>query len=273
MGNGGEAAACSGALPHLPFRAPQPRLGMGWVKLVLGVGVAAYSYRSVTHVNSLVRQIAVPKYSLLAKHTQNKKKTKEYKDAFKISLPPHYRVLKGTGSEHEVFSRLEGPLIKVFLYGTDAISGFNPATRPGKDKSIEDRMLEMKAFRFKQGDSYLLWKVVARESDEILMRWDVGGFQGTTWFHIPSHENCIVFGSSFPVPSLEEKEHRSLPMKLYVDSARNLPSDAPVGLRIRAAIVKGLVNGLTGVHVIYSKYLLLSAYNKIVEEEETKRDR
>ena len=43
---------------------------MGWVKLVLGVGVAAYSYRSVTHVNSLVRQIAVPKYSLLAKHTQ-----------------------------------------------------------------------------------------------------------------------------------------------------------------------------------------------------------
>ena len=196
-------------------------------------------------------------------------------------------MLKGTGSEHEVFvhdlakqffkskvfSRLEGPLIKVFLYGTDAISGFNPATRPGKDKSIEDRMLEMKAFRFKQGDSYLLWKVVARESDEILMKWDVGGFQGTTWFHIPSHENCIVFGSSFPVPSLEEKEHRSLPMKLYVDSARNLPSDAPVGLRIRAAIVKGLVNGLTGVHVMYSKYLLLSTYNKIVEEEETKRNR
>ena len=43
---------------------------MGWVKLVLGVGVAAYSYRSVTHVNSLVRQVSVPKYSLLAKHTQ-----------------------------------------------------------------------------------------------------------------------------------------------------------------------------------------------------------
>merc|ERR1712203_603006 len=169
--NGGEAAACS-KLPHLPFRAPKlraPQLGMGWVKLVLGVGVAAYSYRSVSHVNSLVRQVTVPKYSLLAKHTQvaqNKKKSNEYKDAFKISLPPHYRMLKGTGSQHEifvhdlakqffkskVFSRLEGPLIKVFLYGTDAISGFNPATRPGKDKSIEDRMLEMKAFRFKQGD-------------------------------------------------------------------------------------------------------------------------
>merc|ERR1712024_211794 len=114
--------------------------------------------------------------------------------------------------------------------GTDAISGFNPATRPGKDKSIEDGMLEMKAFRFKQGDCY-------------------------------------------PVPSLEEKEHRSLPMKLYVDSARNLPSDAPVWLRVRASIVKGLVRGLTGVHVIYSKYLLLSTYNKILQEEERKRDR
>merc|ERR1712037_350604 len=69
---GGEAAACS-ELPHLPFRARKlraPQLGMGWVKLVLGVGVAAYSYRSVTHVNSLVRQVTVPKYSLLAKHTQ-----------------------------------------------------------------------------------------------------------------------------------------------------------------------------------------------------------
>jgi len=261
---------------------------MGWVKLVLGVGVAAYSYRSVTHVNSLVRQVTVPKYSLLAKHTQNKKKSNEYKDAFKISLPPHYRMLKGTGSQHEifvhdlakqfftskVFSRLEGPLIKFFLYGTDAINlnklNPNPNT---PQKSIEDRMLEMKAFRFKQGDSYLVWKVVSRESDEILLKWDVGGFQGTTWFHIPSHENCIVFGSSFPVPSMEEKEHRSLPMKLYVDSARNLPSDAPVGLRVRAAIVKALVNGLTGVHVIYSKYLLLSTYNKILQEEEKKRDR
>jgi hypothetical protein len=72
---------------------------------------------------------------------------------------------------------------------------------------------------------------------------------------------------------MEEKEHRSLPMKLYVDSARNLPADAPVGLRVRAAIVKGLVKGLTGVHVIYSKYLLISTYNKILQEEERKRDR
>ena len=105
------------------------------------------------------------------------------------------------------------------------------------------------------------------------MKWEVGGIQGTTWFHIPSHENCIVFGSSFPMPSLEEKEHRSLPMKLYVDSARNLPADAPVGLRVRNALVKGLMAGVTRVHVMYSKYLLLSTYNKILEEEERKRDR
>ena len=199
-------------------------------------------------------------------------------------LPPQYRLLKGTGSQHEVFvhdlakqfftckvfRRLEGPIIKFFLYGTDALSGLNPST---KDKSMEDRMLEMKAFKLKQGDTYLLWKVISRESDEILMKWEVGGIQGTTWFHIPSHENCIVFGSSFPMPSLEEKEHRSLPMKLYVDSARNLPADAPVGLRVRNALVKGLMAGVTRVHVMYSKYLLLSTYNRILEEEERKRDR
>merc|ERR1711971_1507932 len=71
MGNGGDSAACN-ETPLSSFRARQLRalLGMGWVKLVLGVGVAAYSYRSVTHVNSLVRQVTVPKYSLLAKHTQ-----------------------------------------------------------------------------------------------------------------------------------------------------------------------------------------------------------
>ena len=56
---------------------------MGWVKLVLGVGVAAYSYRSVTHVNSLVRQVTVPKYSLLAKHTQAGMGTDRLKMTFK----------------------------------------------------------------------------------------------------------------------------------------------------------------------------------------------
>ena len=41
---------------------------MGWVKVVVGVGVGLYSYRSLTRVNALVRQVTVPKYSLLAKH-------------------------------------------------------------------------------------------------------------------------------------------------------------------------------------------------------------
>ena len=58
---------------------------MGWVKLVLGVGVAAYSYRSVTHVNSLVRQVTVPKYSLLAKHTQAGMGTDRLKMTFKYT--------------------------------------------------------------------------------------------------------------------------------------------------------------------------------------------
>merc|ERR1712127_304757 len=125
----------------------------------------------------------------------------EYRDAFKISLPPHYRLLKNTGSQHElrvhdfvkqffdskIFRRFEGPLIKKFL----------------KDDGIDDqRMIKIKAFRFALGDEYLVWRVVARERDE----------------------NAMVFGSSFPLPlDTKERHHTSLPKKLFIDASRNLP--------------------------------------------------
>ena len=71
---------------------------MGWVKLVLGVGVAAYSYRSVTHVNSLVRQVTVPKYSLLAKHTQAGMGTDRLKMTFRNIPCPDLQRSTGTKS-------------------------------------------------------------------------------------------------------------------------------------------------------------------------------
>merc|ERR1712127_1056644 len=148
----------------------------------------------------------------------------EYRDAFKISLPPHYRLLKNTGSQHElrvhdfvkqffdskIFRRFEGPLIKKFL----------------KDDGIDDqRMIKIKAFRFALGDEYLVWRVVARERDEVLLRWEVAGFHGCTWFYIPHNENAMVFGSSFPLPlDTKERQHTSLPKKLFIDASRNLPA-------------------------------------------------
>ena len=47
----------------------EPAVWMGWVKICVGVGVGVYSYRSITRVNSLVRQVKVPSSSLLAKHS------------------------------------------------------------------------------------------------------------------------------------------------------------------------------------------------------------
>jgi len=131
----------------------------------------------------------------------------------------------------------------------------------------------MKGFRFKMGDRYLVWRVVGRESDEILLEWSWRGLQGTTWFHIPSNENVLVFGSSIPLPRVEERHHASIPMKLYMDASRNLPPDAPVGLKVRAAVIKTLVKVVTVVHVTYSKYLLLSTYHRLLEEEEEKKER
>jgi len=246
---------------------------MGWVKLALGLGIGIYSYRSVTRVNSLVKQIKVPNSSLLGRHPASQSQHlqhRDYKDAYKISLPPHYRLLKGTGSKEELFvqdfakyfftsklfSRLEAPLIKLF---TDRTNIFR--------LEDETKIIQMKAFKLKQGDSYLIWTVVARDTDEILMRWKCGNFQGTTWFHIPRHDNCLVFGSSFPQPYFQEDEFRSIPVKLYIDSRRHLPDDAPVGLKFRAGLVRGLTNIVTGVHVLYSKYLLLSTFNKVINEE------
>lgn len=124
------------------------------------------------------------------------------------------------------------------------------------------------------GDEYLVWRVVARERDEVLLRWEVAGFHGCTWFYIPHNENAMVFGSSFPLPlDTKERQHTSLPKKLFIDASRNLPADAPVGQRFRSGLVRGLVQGVTGVHVMYSKYLLLSAFQRVLEEEQTQRER
>lgn len=248
---------------------------MGWVKLAVGLGVGVYSYRSVTTVNSLVKQIKVPSSSLLGKHNPSQRhyaQNQDYKDAFKISLPPHYRILKGTGSKEElfvhdfakhfftckIFRRFEGPLLGWSM---------------GLPRQFETELMLKRAFKLKIGDSYLVWTVIARETDEILMKWECGGIQGTTWFHIPRQENCLVFGSSFPQPSQHEKEFTSLPKKIYIDSSRNLPDDAPVGLKLRAGLVKGVMDIVTGVHVLYSKYLLLSTYNKVIEDEKRRLER
>jgi len=251
---------------------------MGLIKLVVVSAVGVYSYRSVTRVNQLVRQVGVPSKSLLGKYnSQTTNKFKEYKDAYKITLPPKFKLLKNTGSLDElfvydlarnfftckVFSSIEKPLLVAAL---KTVLRNNVATKFTLD-NYNLGVLEDRRFRFKVGDEVLVWKVISRENNEILMKWEVGNLSGTTWFYIPSDENCLVFGSSFLLPRenyREEKQYKSEPKKLYLEAARNLPYDLPSASKVKSTVIKAVTSVLTPIHRLYSKYLLLSTYNKIM---------
>jgi len=255
---------------------------MGLIKLVVVSAVGVYSYRSVTRVNQLVRQVGVPSKSLLGKYnSQTTNKFKEYKDAYKITLPPKFKLLKNTGSLDElfvydlarnfftckVFSSIEKPLLVAAL---KTVLRNNVATKFTLD-NYNLGVLEDRRFRFKVGDEVLVWKVISRENNEILMKWEVGNLSGTTWFYIPSDENCLVFGSSFLLPRenyREEKQYKSEPKKLYLEAARNLPYDLPSASKVKSTVIKAVTSVLTPIHRLYSKYLLLSTYNKIMLEKE-----
>jgi len=253
---------------------------MGWIKLVVVSAVGVYSYRSVSRVNQLVRQVAVPSQSLLGKYnSQTTSKFKEYKDAYKITLPPRFKLLKNTGSLDElyvqefarsfftcnVFNRFERPLLTAAL---KIGSGLDKDKK--KDALTNDQVLKYKAFKFKVRDNVLVWKVISREHNQILMKWEVGNLSGTTWFYIPNDENVLVFGSSFLVPKEnygEEKIFKSEPKKLFIDAARTLPDELPSKInKVKSTLIKTAFSIITPIHRLYSKYLLLSTHNKIVNE-------
>jgi len=255
---------------------------MGLIKLLVVSAAGVYGYRSVTRVNHLVRQVGVPNKSLLGKYnSQTTNRFKEYKDAYKITLPPKFKLLKNTGSLDElfvydfarsfftckVFGYLEKPLIDVAL---KTVLRNDPQSQFAI-RNTETEILENRRFRFKVGDQVLVWKVISRENNEILMKWEVGGLSGTSWFYIPSDENVLVFGSSFLVPRdnyREEKQFKSEPKKLYIDAARNLPDELPNAAKVKATIFKAIFTVVTPIHRLYSKYLLLSTYNKIMKDKE-----
>jgi len=83
---------------------------MGLVKLVVVGAGLVYCTRSLVRVNQLVRQVGVPSSSLLGKYQNSTQgaNCKQYKDAYKITLPPHYSLLKNTGSRDEIFVQEDG---------------------------------------------------------------------------------------------------------------------------------------------------------------------
>jgi len=247
---------------------------MGWIKLVVVTAAGVYGYRSLSRVNQLVRQVAVPSQSLLGKYnSQTTSKYKEYKDAYKITLPPRFKLVKNTGSLDELY-------VQEFARNFFTCKIFNACEKPflkaafnkgkfDKDCINSDEVLKYKAFKFKVNDEVLVWKVISREYNEILMKWEVGNLSGTTWFYIPRDENVLVFGSSFLIPkenSGAEKVYKSEPKQLYIDAARTLPQELPSRAKVKSAIIKAAFAVITPIHRIYSKYLLLSTHTKIVNQ-------
>merc|ERR1711997_367665 len=251
-----------------------PRNTMVWIKIAAVSAIGVYGYRSISRVNQLVNQVKVPRHSLLDKY--NSKTTngyKEYKDAFKIELPPRFKLLKNTGSSNEllvsdmarhfftckIFHNLERPIIIAAMKLKDM------------DRIIGDDILKFRAFKFQKNDTVLVWKVIRREHNEILMKWEFGQLTGTTWFCVPRDDNVLLFGSSMLLPKDnpgKEEIYKKEPKELYVEAARTLPEKGVSLLsQARSVVVNASVSLLLPIHKMYSKYLLLSTYNKILTED------
>jgi len=248
---------------------------MVWMKIVAVSVIGVYGYRSLSRVNLMVKQVKVPRHSLLDKYnTQTTNSFKEYKDAFKVDLPPRFKLLKNTGSQNElsvsdlarnfftckIFKNLERPLIVAAMRLKD------------RDKIIGDDVLKFRAFKFVKNDTVLVWRVIRREHNEILLRWEVGSVSGTTWFCIPRDDNVLLFGSSILLPretsAGKEEIYKKEPKELYIDAARTLPErSSSLISKARSLAVSTFVSVSLPLHRIYSKYLLLSTYNKIISED------
>ena len=181
--------------------------------------------------------------------------------------------MKNTGSANEIyvkdlarhfftckiFSNIEKPILSTAIQ----------LVNKGNALSDED-VLKYGAFKFKVNDKFMVWKVISRENNEILMKWEFGATSGTTWFYIPRDENCLVFGSSIIIPkSKSGKEDVFLkePKQLFIDASRTLPEEVSLGSRIKNFLISFSLSIVLPVHKLYSKYLLLSTYNKIISEE------
>jgi len=226
-------------------------------------------------VNQFVHKIKVTNYTLLGKHT-NQDGTKEYKDAYQVQLPRQFKLVQGTGSSKEisvvdlarafftcrVFERAEKPILRRLTQVTSECS--------------DVKLVNYKAFKFKEGDQYLVWRVIDKDMNEILLQWEYGGLKGTTWFCVPVRDNTLLFGSSFPRPQLDsvtptvEDFITSKPKELFIDASSNLNPNINIPLKdkIRNYFLKLSYRLSVPVHQIYSKFLLESTMERLLEMKE-----
>ena len=182
-----------------------------------------------------------------------------------------YKLVKNTGSLDELFVHQFARSFftcKIFTRIEKKVLLAARAAKIIEFDGGDDEVLKFKAFKFLPGDQVLVWRVIERETNEILLGWEAGRLSGTTWLHIPRDENVLVLGSSFLLPR-EDSDQESVYSSegLRLGPGWGLPTLSPG--RLQEALVRGLTSLLLPLHVQYSKYLLVSTLNKILLEETT----
>ena len=182
-----------------------------------------------------------------------------------------YKLVKNTGSLDELFVHQFARSFftcKIFTRIEKKVLLAARAAKIIEFDGGDDEVLKFKAFKFLPGDQVLVWRVIERETNEILLGWEAGRLSGTTWLHIPRDENVLVLGSSFLLPR-EDSDQESVYSSegLRLGPGWGLPTLSPG--RLQEALVRGLTALLLPLHVQYSKYLLVSTLNKILLEETT----
>jgi len=133
---------------------------------------------------------------------------------------------------------------------------------------LHDEAMRNSRVSFSVGDKLLVWEVVERNRGEVLMKWGNSQVEGLTWFHIPREENVLVFGSAIS-SSLKPVEVPRLPaltkenISIHDVRWKILPAYVEY---IKMLMIKAFFNVSLPIHKIYSKYLLVSTLNSILNE-------
>ena len=150
-------------------------------------------YCALRHDKTIVKEIPIPKSSILFHHFQTAKRDIPERwhsaDSFEAKLPPNLP-LQQDKSDVNTYVKL--------FYSSIVFKA---------EKTIVKTLFkqpEPNLSNFDVGHTVYLWKVVDRNDEEVLMAWQVGSAKGSTWFCIPKNKGTILFGSYIQTPKTHD---------------------------------------------------------------------
>ena len=146
-------------------------------------------YCALRHIKTIVKEIPIPTSSILFHHFQTAKRDSPDRwhsaDAFEAKLHPNLP-LQQDKSDVDTYVKL---FYSSMVFKAEKTIMRTLFEHPEPDLS-----------NFDVGHTVYVWKVVDRNEQEVLMDWQVGSVEGSTWFCIPKNKGTILFGSYFQTP-------------------------------------------------------------------------